>query len=165
MGYNDGSLRIDRIESIPNLEARLRRADEERRRRTWLRRWRWRAFVVFPLIGAVCWAALPWTFGTGVRALVSGMAYSTLLMSVAHQTDLGFMSYLGIGFMPVLIDALLFVGVVSWLIWASRAQETGSEPGDANHGVEQAGTFSWGERPAWRFGGRDRSRGSSEMGQ
>ncbi|HZT97865.1 MAG TPA: hypothetical protein VFB34_13610 [Chloroflexota bacterium] len=117
---------------VLRLQARLRDADEQRRRRARLRRWRWRVFAVFPVAGAVCWAVLPWTFADGVRAMIGFMTYFTLLLSVGHQADSSFMTYLGIGYVPALVDALLFIGVVSWLVWASRPQDSRSgrqEPG------------------------------------
>lgn len=103
------------------LEERLRRADVERRRHSRVRRWRWMAVVGLPIVGAACWAALPWTFGAGARALIGFATYFTLMMAVAHRADSSFLSYLGIGALPAIIDGLLLVGVVSWLVWASRS--------------------------------------------
>jgi hypothetical protein len=110
------------------LEARLRAADVERSRHATVRRWRWMGIVGLPLVGAACWAALPWTFGTGARSLIGFATYFTLMMAVAHRADSSFLAYLGIGVLPVLIDALLLIGVVSWLVWASRAAQRQSSP-------------------------------------
>ncbi|HEV3312077.1 MAG TPA: hypothetical protein VG815_16325 [Chloroflexota bacterium] len=104
------------------LSGRLRLADSKRERISTVRRWRWTAFVAVPLISGVCWAALPWTFGPGVRAIIGFVGYFTLLLSVAGHIDSGYLTYLGLGLLPRFIDVLLLVGVVSWLVWASRAQ-------------------------------------------
>ena len=90
------------------------------------RRWRWMALIFIPVASGICWAALPWTFGDGARALIGFVGYSTLILSVGGRFDAGFLGYLGIGFVPRVIDVFLFVGVVSWLILASRS--TDSEP-------------------------------------
>lgn len=81
------------------------------------------AVVGLPVVGAICWGVLPWTFGTGARSLIGFATYFTLMMAVAHRANSSFLSYLGIGVLPVLIDALLLVGVVSWLVWASRSAQ------------------------------------------
>ena len=122
-------------QKLPNdfaarLESRLRVADAERSRNAKVRRWRWMAVVVLPLVGAACWAALPWTFGNGARALIGFATYFTLMMAVAHRADSSFLSYLGIGVLPVVIDLLLLVGVVSWLVWASRSAPRPSAAAD-----------------------------------
>jgi len=104
------------------LEARLGLADAKRRRLSMVRRWRWTAFVFLPIVSAVCWAALPWTFGVGATALIGFVSYLTLILAVASRIDAGFLSYLGLEAVPVVIDVLLLMGVVSWLVWASRPQ-------------------------------------------
>jgi len=121
----------------PEFDQRLRErlviADSRRRRRATLLRWRWTGMVLVPLACAVCWAILPLTFGEGVRALIGSVGYGTMLLAVAEQLNRQYLGYLGLSAVPVLIDALLLVGVVSWLTWASRADDT--IPGSASFEV------------------------------
>jgi len=121
MGQHDSDGRGLPNDFSTRLEVRLRLADPERARHARVRRWRWMAVVGLPVVGALCWAALPWTFGTGARSLIGFATYFTLMMAVAHRANSSFLSYLGIGPLPALIDALLLIGVVSWLVWASRS--------------------------------------------
>lgn len=81
------------------------------------------AFVLVPVAIALCWAALPWTFGIGARSLVGFIAYFSVLMGIANRADTDFLSYLGLGPVPVIVDVLLLIGVVSWLAWASRSSQ------------------------------------------
>jgi hypothetical protein len=106
------------------LAAGLRAADGRRRRFSLVTRWRWTAFVVLPAVSAICWAALPWSFGIGARALIGAIGYLTLMVSLANRINGGFLSYLGLSFLPLLIDAALLIGVVSWLVLTSRPQDT-----------------------------------------
>lgn len=116
------------------LRERLGLADSRRRRRATLRRWKWTGWVVVPLISAICWAVVPWTFEAGARALIGLVGYVTLLLSVANSMDRGYLAYLGLSTVPVLIDVVLLIGVVSWLMWASRS------------GFQPAGT-DWADSP------------------
>lgn len=114
------------------LQERLRGADAERHRHAAISRWRWTASVLVPLLSGICWAALPWTFGGGVRALIGVASYFTLMVAVADRFNSGFLSYLGVTDLPAVIDVVLLVGVVSWLVWASRSQ------GERDGGTEKA---------------------------
>lgn len=104
------------------LESRLGEADVRRSRNAAMRRWRWTAFVFLPLMSAACWAAIPWTFGIGARALIGLTSYLTLALAVADRINNGYLAYLGLGLLPAVIDILLLIGVVSWLAWASRVR-------------------------------------------
>jgi hypothetical protein len=104
------------------LKANLLAADGRQRRFSAVKRWRWTAFAVLPVISAVCWAALPWSFGIGARALIGSIGYVTLMLAVASRINSAYLGYLGISFLPVIIDVALLVGVVSWLILTSRVQ-------------------------------------------
>lgn len=109
------------------LEAGLRRADRRRSRGMALSRWRWRALIGLPLIVAGCWTAIPWTFGIGVRALIGFASYFTVVLSIAGRGDQAFLSYLGLDALPLVVNGLLLVGVVSWLSWASRPESKNHE--------------------------------------
>ena len=95
-------------------------------------RWRWTALVLFPLACAICWAALPFTFGDGVRALAGALGYLTMLLAVAQDISRDYLSYLGLGSAPFFVDVSLLVGVVSWLIWASHSEQRSAFDGGAN---------------------------------
>jgi len=99
------------------------RAEAKREQRRAIARHRWIALVLVPIVSAICWAALPWTFGMGARSLISFASYYAALLAVASRMDTVFLSYLGLSLLPAVIDGFLLVGVVSWLVWASRAPQ------------------------------------------
>lgn len=103
------------------IQERLRLADLERQRRAAAERRRHLGYVAGPFIFAACCAALPWTFLMGARALIAVVSFVTLLLAVGQRGDQVFLSYLGVSVAPAIIDALLLLGVVSWLAWASHS--------------------------------------------
>jgi len=111
------------VEFDHRLLDRLELADGVRHRRAAIRRWQWLAFLSVPLIAALGWAVLPITFGDGVRAIIGLVGYITMLLAVAERFSRGYLGYLNLSPVPVLVDVLLLVGVVSWLIWAARDME------------------------------------------
>lgn len=115
------------------IESRLNQADLRRSRLYTLRRFLKVAELLLPAVLAVTVALLPWTFGEGMRALVGAAAYTTLVVSVADRASSGFLTYVGLGPLPVIVDILLLVGVVSWLSWAARPQQRGNV-GDSRTG-------------------------------
>ncbi len=110
---------------VSRIEKQLRDVEARRARSTAVRRWRWLGFVVVPVVAAACWAALPWTFGDGMRALIGFASYFTVLLAVANRANASVLSYLGLGVVPTVVDVLLLIGVVSWLAWASRSSDDG----------------------------------------
>jgi hypothetical protein len=118
------------------LHERLAIADARRQRHAALLRLRRRAIFGVPLVCAGCWALLPFTFGNGIRALTGFLGYVTMLLAMAHGLNGEYLSYLGLSPVPVVIDLLLLIGVVSWLMSASSADEIGS-PADLGAGDQQ----------------------------
>ena len=124
-GPLDGGRRVRSDEGLSpefaqRLENGLQLAEGRRRRTQTLHRWRSAALIILPIVTAACWAALPWTFAIGLRSFIGFAGYLTLMLAIAGRVDATYLAFLGLGFLPMLIDILLFVGVVSWLIWASR---------------------------------------------
>lgn len=117
------------------LYARLGQVEGRRRRVSLLRRMRWPALITIPILSAACWAALPWTFGIGARALIGLVGYYTLMLSIASRVDDSYLSYLHLSFLPILIDVSLLVGVVSWLVMSSRSVEQETERRDSDRTV------------------------------
>lgn len=114
------------------LLARLGHVERKRQRVALVHRMRWPALITVPVFAAACWAALPWSFGIGARALIGTVGYYTLMLSIASRLSKGYLSYLGLGLLPVLIDLALMVGVVSWLVTSSRATEGVARTGGNN---------------------------------
>jgi hypothetical protein len=81
--------------------------------------WLWRALIALPFLVALCWAVLPWTSGLGIRSLIGAGSYATLVLAMGASDDHSVLGYLGLSAAPAIIDALLLIGVCSWLSWAS----------------------------------------------
>jgi hypothetical protein len=100
--------------------ARLDQADVQRARHDSTRRWSIRAVVIAAPILAACVFVLPWTFGGGVCTLISAAGDFTDILAVANRVNGGFLGYLGLAVLPVIVDVMLLVGIASWLAWVSR---------------------------------------------
>lgn len=114
------SVHLDRAGLRPDFAQRLEDslvgADHERQRRVWLRRLR----ALLPLVllaGPVLGWRLTLASPDGVHAGIAALAWVTFLLDVGVHVDTDLLTYLGLGNLPVVVGALLFIMVAASVLW------------------------------------------------
>lgn len=101
------------------LEASLRSADRERRRRSVLYRARMLMLVVLLAAPIVGWHLLL-TGPDGVHITLQALAWLTFLLDIAVHVDGALLSYLGLQALPTVVGILLLILVTGWLLSPPR---------------------------------------------
>ena len=97
------------------LETALRAADQERRRRTLMRRVR-KLFLVLLLAAPVLGWQLTLAFPDGFHIAITALAWLAFILDVGVHLDSSFLSYLGLQAIPAIVGLLLLAMVTAWLL-------------------------------------------------
>jgi hypothetical protein len=101
------------------LERSLAGADEERRRRLWLRRAR-RLLPLVLLIGPLLAWRLTLSTPDGVHVVISALAWTTFILDLGVHIDTSVLSFLGLSQLPSVVGGLLMLVLTATLLWESR---------------------------------------------
>lgn len=101
------------------LERSLAAADDERRKRTWIARFR-RALPVVLLIGPLIAWRLTLSTPDGVHIVISALAWISFVLDLGVHIDTSVLSYLGLVELPSILGILLTVTLAVSLLWESK---------------------------------------------
>jgi hypothetical protein len=101
------------------LERSLAAADDERRRRVWMARFR-RALPVVLLIGPLIAWRLTLSTPDGVHIAITALAWITFVLDLGVHINTSVLTYLGLVELPSIVGVLLTLMLAVSLLWEAK---------------------------------------------